>query len=97
MREPILAAVGDLQFEVVKFRLAREFDCDLDLVPLMWERACIVDREQTAKLRGTWGIDLVEDTDGRPVALFRSERIMRAAVEEPSEIASARPHDQATP
>lgn len=97
MREPILAAVGELQFEVAKFRLTHEFDCDVDLVPLLWKRACIVDREQTLKLRGTWGVDLVEDTIGRPVALFRSEQVMRAAAEEFPEIASARPQDQATP
>jgi len=34
--EPILAAVGELQFEVVKFRLESEYGVDVELVPLTY-------------------------------------------------------------
>ena len=92
-REPILAAVGELQFEVAAFRMAREFGCQIELNPQAWTQACPVDREHTPKLQGKWGIDLVEDQHGHPVALFRSERIMEAAAQEVPEIGLARPAD----
>jgi peptide chain release factor 3 len=93
MREPILAAVGELQFEVAAFRMAREFGCQIELTPAPWKRACPIDRENTPKLRGRWGIDLVEDTDGHPVALFLSERVMEATAEEFPEIELRRSQD----
>jgi peptide chain release factor 3 len=92
-REPILAAVGELQFEVAAFRMAREFGCQIELDPQPWKRACPVDREHTPKLQGKWGIELVADTSDRPIALFQSERIMEATAEEFPEIGLSRPRD----
>jgi len=86
MREPILAAVGELQFEVAEYRIAREFGCQIELIPAPWKRARVLDREHSPKLRGRWGIELVEDAHGHTVALFRSDRIMEAAAEEFPEI-----------
>jgi len=94
MREPILAAVGELQFQVAEFRMAREFGCQIELSPTPWKRACLVDREHTPKLRGRWGIDLVEDSRGQPIALFLSERVLEATAEELPEIALPRPPDR---
>jgi peptide chain release factor 3 len=97
MREPLLAAVGELQFEVAAFRMAREYGCQIELAPAEWKRACPVDREHTPKLQGRWGIDLLEDARGHPVALFRSERIMEATAEEFPEIRLSRPPSEAGP
>jgi peptide chain release factor 3 len=93
MREPILAAVGELQFEVAAFRMDREFSCQIELTPAPWKHACPIDLEHTPKLRGRWGIDLAEDTDGRSVALFLSERIIEATAEEFPELELRRPGD----
>src|SRR5712691_3680498 len=93
MREPILAAVGELQFQVAEFRMAHEFGCQIELSPTPWKRACLVDREHTPKLRGRWGIDLVEDSRGQPIALFLSERVLEATAEELPEIGLQRPPD----
>jgi len=87
MREPILAAVGDLQFEVTDFRMAHEFACQIELTPAPWTRACPVGREHTSKLLGKWGIDVVEDTRGQPIALFQSQRLLDSTAEEFPEIA----------
>ena len=98
MREPILAAVGDLQFEVTDFRMAREFGCQIELSPAPWTRPCRVDREHTPKLFGRWGIDVVEDTRGHSIALFHSQRLMDATAEEFPEMAfSQTPGDGAHP
>ena len=92
-REPILAAVGELQFEVAAFRMTREFGCPIELTPAPWKRACRVERGHMAKLQGKWGIELVEDARGNPVALFLSERLMKTTAEEVPEIRLPRPAD----
>ena len=39
---PILAAVGDLQFEVARYRFETEFDCPVDMRPTDWVTARVV-------------------------------------------------------
>jgi peptide chain release factor 3 len=69
-QEPILGAVGDLQFEVARHRLENEFGCPVRITPTAWIAARLVDGEST-EVSG-YGVSLVEDSRGRTVALFES-------------------------
>jgi peptide chain release factor 3 len=73
--DPILAAVGGLQFDVVKFRLESEYNVEVILSPLPFVAARWIsgppgDVEKIVLYSGT---KLVEDIDGLPVVLFQSE------------------------
>jgi peptide chain release factor 3 len=72
---PILAAVGDLQFEVARHRFETEFDCPVDLRPTDWVTARVV-RGSPRDVTG-YGVILVEDTRGRTLALFRTAVTLR--------------------
>ncbi|NJL87786.1 MAG: peptide chain release factor 3 [Leptolyngbyaceae cyanobacterium SM1_1_3] len=74
-RDPILAAVGQLQFEVVQFRLKSEYNVETLLEPLGYSVARWVEGgwealEQAGRLFNTV---TVKDSWGRPVLLFRNE------------------------
>lgn len=73
-REPILAAVGRLQFDVVQFRLRAEYDVETTLEVLPYSAARIVEAAPETMETLPWGATLrTEDRDGRTVALFASE------------------------
>src|ERR1700733_3884818 len=81
--EPILAAVGALQFEVVKFRLESEYNVKTQMTNLPFTLARNVSGESEA-ITGAQlpsNARLVEDWDGAPLALFESEWSMRRAGE----------------
>ena len=74
-RDPILAAVGQLQFEVVQFRLQNEYGVETRLEPLGFSVARWVvggwdALEQAGRLFNT---ATVKDPWGRPVLLFKNE------------------------
>jgi len=74
-REPILAAVGQLQFEVVQFRLRNEYGVETTLEPLSYSLARWVGGgwpalEKAGKIFNTM---TVKDNWGRPVLLIRNE------------------------
>jgi len=74
-REPILAAVGQLQFEVVQFRLQNEYGVETLLDPLPFSVARWVGGgwpalENVGRLFNT---ATVKDSWGRPVLLFKNE------------------------
>jgi peptide chain release factor 3 len=74
-RDPILAAVGQLQFEVVQFRLRNEYGVETLLDPLGYSVArWVLDGwpalEKAGKLFNTM---VVKDNWERPVLLFRNE------------------------
>jgi peptide chain release factor 3 len=74
-RDPILAAVGQLQFEVVQFRLQNEYNVETLLEPLpytvaRWVGAGWDALNQVGRLFNTV---TVKDSWGRPVLLFRNE------------------------
>ena len=81
--EPILAAVGALQFEVVKFRLESEYNVKtvMTTLPFAMARHVAGDPQAIASAQLPSNARLVEDWDGAPLALFESEWSMRLAGE----------------
>jgi peptide chain release factor 3 len=81
--EPILAAVGALQFEVVKYRLESEYNVKTAFtsLPFTVARRVAGDPETIARAQLPTNAKLVEDWDGRPAVLFESEWSVRLAEE----------------
>jgi len=71
-REPVLAAVGALQFDVVRYRLEREYQVQTVLEPLSYAAARHVSGppDAVAALGDARGRLRAEDRAGRPVVLF---------------------------
>ncbi len=74
-RDPVLAAVGQLQFEVVQFRLANEYGVEtrLELLPYTVARWVEGGWEALEKVGRLFNALTVKDSWGRPVLLFRNE------------------------
>jgi len=74
-RDPILAAVGQLQFEVVQFRLLNEYGVEtlLDLLPYSVARWVAGGWEALEKVGRLFNTVTVKDSWGRPVLLFKNE------------------------
>ncbi|MFB2923201.1 MULTISPECIES: peptide chain release factor 3 [Aerosakkonema] len=74
-RDPILAAVGQLQFEVVQFRLLNEYGVEthLDLLPYTVARWVASGWEALEKVGRLFNTVTVKDSWGRPVLLFKNE------------------------
>ena len=74
----ILAAVGQLQFEVVQARLTNEYNVESIMEPLSYDLARWVDGGWDAVDKADadgklFGIMIVQDRWGRPVLLFRND------------------------
>ena len=74
-RDPILAAVGQLQFEVVQFRLQNEYGVEtmLEALPYSVARWVVGGWEALKKAGRLFNTTTVKDSWGRPVLLFRNE------------------------
>jgi peptide chain release factor 3 len=74
-RDPILAAVGQLQFEVIQFRLQNEYGVEtaLELLPYTAARWVTNGWEILDKVGRIFNAATVKDGWGRPVLLFRNE------------------------
>ncbi|MGB8698170.1 MAG: peptide chain release factor 3, partial [Thermosynechococcaceae cyanobacterium] len=74
-RDPILAAVGQLQFEVVQFRLQNEYNVEtrLELLPYTVARWVQDGWAALEKIGRIFNAATVKDSWGRPVLLFRNE------------------------
>ena len=81
--EPILAVVGQLQFEVAKYRLESEYGVKTVFSGLPYAIARRIEgpAEAAARAQLPSNAKLVEDWEGRPVALFESEWSIRLAEE----------------
>jgi peptide chain release factor 3 len=77
-REPILAAVGALQFEVVQFRLRSEYGVETVLEPLAFSHVRWVDADPTLLKNVRWyqGSRPVEDSEGRTAVLFDGDWVL---------------------
>jgi peptide chain release factor 3 len=73
--DPILAAVGSLQFDVLLFRLQHEYGVDCLLEPLSFQHARwthdLLDQDLTFAVEQT-GVTSVRDTKGHPLFLFKN-------------------------
>ena len=74
-RDPILASVGQLQLEVVQFRLQNEYGVETILAVLPYSIARWVDGgwEALEKVGRIFNTTTVKDIEERPVLLFRNE------------------------
>ena len=83
-RDPILAAVGQLQFEVVQFRMQNEYGVETKLEPLPYSVARWVEGgwEALEKAGRLFNTIVVKDNWERPVLLFRNQWNMHQVVED---------------
>lgn len=74
-RDPIVAAVGQLQFEVVQFRLQNEYNVEtlLEALPFSVARWADGGWDALEKAGRLFNTATVKDSWGRPVLLFRNE------------------------
>jgi peptide chain release factor 3 len=81
--EPILGAVGELQFEVAQYRLESEYNVKTQMTRLPFSIARHVRGDIAAIAAASLpaSAKLAEDRDGSPVALFESEWSIRLAEE----------------
>ncbi len=70
---PILAAVGQLQFEVATHRLENEFGAPIELSPTRFTIARRTDDESAARLNAMQGVSVLSRDDGTRLALFESK------------------------
>ncbi|CAM9520200.1 unnamed protein product, partial [Chrysoparadoxa australica] len=89
---PLLAAVGSLQFDVVQYRMKDEYGVDAILEPLLgfdtarWSEAgwdAVDKAEQDGKL---FGVFQAKDQFGRPVLLFRNSWKLQSVQDEMPEL-----------
>ena len=81
---PVLAAVGQLQFEVFASRLEIEFNAPSEVTPSPYESIRCTDEESAERLKEIGGIRIMRRGDGRLVALFESRyRLQRLESDEP--------------
>ncbi|MDD9967552.1 MAG: peptide chain release factor 3 [Myxococcales bacterium] len=82
-KDPIMGVVGELQFDVLKYRMQQEYGANVELQRLGFEHARWVDGpsspEDLVRARISMG---VADVDGRPVALLRDDWELRRAQED---------------
>ena len=77
-RDPILGAVGVLQFEVTQHRLASEYNVKVELDRLPYHHARWIEGEMDlSKLERPGRSTCLLDVEGRPLALFETDWAMR--------------------
>jgi peptide chain release factor 3 len=87
-REPILGAVGGLQFDVVRYRLEAEYNVQTEMEPLNYSAARWVRGEASAvnAIGDGRGRLRAEDRDGNVVILFTTEWDLRYAEENAKDV-----------
>jgi peptide chain release factor 3 len=82
--DPILAAVGQLQFEVFAHRLQSEFNAPSRIEPAGYQAIRLTDEDSVDRLRRIGGIRILKRGDGALVALFENRyRLQRLMADEP--------------
>ena len=69
---PVLAAVGQMQFEVAAHRLENEFGAPVELSPTSYTVARRTDPDSEPALKAMRGVDVLRRADGTRLALFES-------------------------
>ncbi len=86
---PLLAAVGQLQFDVFADRLAIEFSAPVEILSTGYEALRVTDSASAPRLREIGGIRIMQGSDGRLLALFESRyRLARLLDDEPGLVLS---------
>lgn len=85
-QEPILAAVGPMQFEVASHRLASEFGAPAELTSTSYSIARRTDADSKARLRAMQGVDVLVRADGTHLALFESKYWMDRVIADHPEL-----------
>jgi peptide chain release factor 3 len=81
---PVLAAVGQLQFDVFADRLDVEFNVPIEVGSSPYEAIRLTDEPSAKRLREVGGIRILQRGDGELVALFESRyRLQRLENDEP--------------
>ena len=81
---PVLAAVGTLQFDVFADRLEVEFNAPAEISSSPYEAIRFTDQGSADRLREVGGVRILARSDGRMVALFASRyRLQRLEQDEP--------------
>ena len=72
MEEIIVGVVGELQFEVLTYRLENEYNVDIRLEPLPYEHIRWIENEDIdmSKLVGTSDMKKIKDLKGRPLLIW---------------------------
>ncbi len=85
---PLLAAVGELQFQVLKARLRTEYNVEVELEFLSFTAAKRVlgRAEDIRQVKWPYRIMHAKDDDGTPVALFASQWDLRQCLERHAEL-----------
>lgn len=79
-REPILAAVGPMQYDVTRYRLESEYGATIDLSPTRFVAARRTDADGATALSATRGVEVLARSDGTLVALFESRHGLDAVL-----------------
>jgi peptide chain release factor 3 len=86
-RDPILGAVGRLQFEVIQYRLKNEYNVDVRLDPLPFQHARWVEGDHDpAEFENLGGTQCLLDIENRPLVLFKSDFWLQQALERHPEL-----------
>ncbi|CAM6105958.1 unnamed protein product [Calypogeia fissa] len=93
-KDPIIAAVGQLQFEVVQYRMASEYNVETQLEPLGYSVARWVAGGWPAldKVGRLYNCATVKDQWGRPVLLFKNDWNVSQLLNEKPEIGELTPY-----
>jgi len=85
---PIVGAVGPLQFDVLVHRLDTEYNVEarLERLPYVAARWVVGDEEEIRKVATGYDRQLVEDSRGRPLILFKSEWAMQKTLEKETDL-----------
>ena len=82
--ENVLAAVGQLQFEVFAYRLGSEFGAPTEIVSAPYQAIRLTDKQSADRLRQIGGIRILLRGDGALCALFENKyRLQRLMSDEP--------------
>jgi peptide chain release factor 3 len=76
-QNPVLAGVGEMQFEVAAYRLEREFGAPVELTPAPYALARRTDEDGARRLRDVRGAEVAVRADGMLLALIDSEFRLR--------------------
>lgn len=76
-QNPVLAGVGEMQFEVAAYRLEHEFGAPVELTPAPYALARRTDPDGARALQGLRGAAVAVRSDGTLLALFDSEFRLR--------------------